>query len=135
MRYAAMLVVSAVSIAATGVTASAQYIQPFPMLQAEQAAGQKIFSDHCAVCHAQKKFGPSLQGVVGRKAGSLANFPYSDALKNSGLVWSEDNLRKWITNNTQTVPNTLMRHVSISDPAEQIYLIAYLKSLTPSKAP
>ena len=78
-------------------------------------------------------FGPSLKGVVGRPAGSLAGFPYySDALKKSGLVWTEDNLRKWIADNAHTVPNTLMPHVSISDPAEQIYLIAYLRIL---KAP
>jgi cytochrome c len=62
----------------------------------------------------------------------MAGFPYSDALKKSGLVWTEDNLRKWIADSAHTVPNTLMPHVSISDPAEQIYLVAYLKTL---KAP
>lgn len=48
----------------------------------------------------------------------------------SGLIWTEDNLRKWISDNVHMVPNTLMPHVSISDPAEQIYLIAYLKKLS-----
>jgi len=66
---------------------------------------------------------------VGRPAGSLAGFPYSDALKKSGLVWTEDNLRKWIADSAKTIPNTLMAHVSISDPAEQIYVIEYLKTL------
>jgi cytochrome c len=79
-------------------------------------------------------FGPSLDGIVGRRAGSAAGFPYSEALKNSGLVWTEDNLRKWIADSAQMIPNTLMPHVSISDPAEQIYLTAYLKTLKGSAA-
>ncbi len=135
MRHGSTLILSAVGIAASVAVASAQYVHPFALLQAEQAAGQKIFSEHCAACHTQKSgerlvFGPSLIGVVGRRAGSTAGFPYSEALKNSGLVWTEDNLRKWIADSAHTVPDTLMPHVSISDPAEQIYLIAYLKTLS-----
>jgi cytochrome c len=74
--------------------------------------------------------GPSLSGAYGRRAGSLPTFPYSPALKNSGLTWTEDNLRSWVADNARLVPNTLMPHVSITDPAEQIYLTAYLKTLT-----
>jgi cytochrome c len=111
----------------------------FDYLRAEQAAGQKLFDDHCAICHTLKRgqpflFGPNLNGVVGRQAGSVAGFPYSDALKKSGLVWTEDNLRKWIADNAKMIPNTLMAHVSISDPAEQIYLIEYFKTLKSQRA-
>jgi cytochrome c len=111
----------------------------FDYLRAEQAAGRRIFNDHCAACHTFHRahlfiFGPSLEGVVGRPAGSLPGFPYSDALKNSGLVWTEDNLQKWIADSSHMVPNTLMEHVSISDPAEQIYVVQYLKTLR-GKAP
>ena len=103
----------------------------FPVLQAEQAAGRHVFEEHCAPCHAQPaSYGPSLEGVVGRRAGTLPLFPYSDALKKSGVVWTEGNLRKWIANSAKMIPNTLMPHVSISDPAEQIYLVAYLKTLS-----
>jgi hypothetical protein len=56
--------------------------------------------------------------------------PDSEALKNSGLGWTEDNLRTWIADSVHTVPNTLMPDVSINDPAEQIYLIAYIKTLS-----
>ena len=77
-------------------------------------------------------YAPNLVGVAGRPAGSVPGFPYSEALKKSGLVWTEDNLKKWLANNSKLVPNTLMPHVSISDPAEQIYIIAYLKSLKPA---
>jgi cytochrome c len=133
MNYFVVSILSGAGIVAAATVGFAQSV-PSPrwsLLQAEQAAGRQIFKDHCAACHTGKPvFGPSLNGVVGRAAGSLAGFPYySDALKNSGLVWTEDNLRKWIADNSHMVPNTLMPHVSISDPAEQIYLIAYLKTL------
>lgn len=138
MKYLAILILSAAGIVATATGGLAQYGMPMWSLRdAEQAAGQQLFRDHCAACHTQKPgarvvLGPSLAGVVGRPAGSVAGFPYSDALKKSGLVWTEDNLQKWIADNTHMVPNTLMPHVSISDPAEQLYLVAYLKTL---KAP
>jgi cytochrome c len=129
-----MLVLLAVGGLAIAGTASAQYVPTFSLLRAEEAAGRKLFVDHCAACHAQNPgalvvFGPNLDGVVGRRAGSVAGFPYSNALKNSGLVWTEDNLRKWIADSAHMVPGTLMPHASITDPAEQIYLIAYLKTL------
>ncbi|MGH1461505.1 MAG: c-type cytochrome [Neptuniibacter sp.] len=97
-----------------------------------QAAGQELFNK-CSACHSldasKNAFGPSLIGVVGRQAASLPRFAYSDALKNSGLTWTEDNLRKWIAGNDEFVPGTRMRHVAITDKAEQDYLISYLKTL------
>ncbi|MBV1787259.1 cytochrome c family protein [Marinobacterium sp. D7] len=96
------------------------------------AAGRAVFHQ-CEACHtldsAKNGFGPDLHGVVGREAGSVPRFAYSDALKNSGLTWTEDNLRKWVVDNEGLVPGTRMRHVSVSDPVEQDYLIAFLKSL------
>ena len=97
-----------------------------------QAAGQEIFKK-CSACHSedgsQNTFGPSLVGVVNRKAASLPRFAYSDALKESGLTWTEANLRRWVAGNDILVPGTRMRHVQITDIAEQNYLLAYLKSL------
>jgi len=123
--------------------ASAGFAQIAPqwwsVLKAEQIAGKKVFDDHCAACHVQKHgghtFGPSLNNVANRPAGSVAGFPYSDALKTSGLVWNEDNLRKWIAEPEHLVPKTLMPHVSISNPAEQIYVVAYLMQSKGSAAP
>ena len=96
------------------------------------AAGRVVFHQ-CEACHtldpAKNGFGPNLHGVVGRMAGSVPRFAYSDALKNSGITWNEENLRKWVMDNQALVPGTRMRHVSVSDPAEQDYLIAFLKSL------
>jgi cytochrome c len=136
MRHFSALLWSTACVFATATAALAQY-NPFPgwsVLEAEQAAGRQISSNHCAACHATKPgaraiHGPTLEGVLGRPAASVAEFPYSDALKKSGIIWSEDNLRRWIADSARMVPNTLMPHVSISDPAEQIYLVAYLKTL------
>jgi len=136
MKHLAILVLSAVGmvVAAAAGWAEVPLTPTFPLLGAEQAAGRHIYNEHCASCHAQRRgareiYGPSLAGVVGRKAASVPGFPYSEALKKSGLVWTEDNLRKWVADPAHTVPNTLMPHVAISDPAEQLYLIAYLKTL------
>jgi cytochrome c len=64
-----------------------------------------------------------------RPAGTLPRFAYSDALKASGIVWTEDSLRQWLANNEKLVPGTRMKHVSITDPAAQDFLIAYIGSL------
>lgn len=138
MRRLFLFFLSAAGIVAAASSGVAQRQEPgfgFPFLQAQQAAGKKLFGDHCAACHASQRqiFGPSLNGVVGRKAGSVAGFPYSDALKNSNLIWTEDNLRNWLADPKATIPGVLMPHVAFSDPAERIYVVAYLKTLKGGK--
>ena len=102
---------------------------------AQAAAGRQVFNK-CISCHfiepGKRGFAPNLSGVVGRPAASLPDFAYSDAMRNSQIIWTEDNLRKWVAGNDQMVPGTRMRHVSITDPAEQDYLLAFLKSLSSS---
>ncbi len=108
-----------------------------PSVQADEkameAAGRQLFTHHCTACHSldtsENAFGPSLFGVVDRPAASVPRFAYSKAMQASGITWTEDNLRKWIADNEALVPGTRMRHVSISDPAEQDYLISFLRSL------
>ena len=99
----------------------------------QEAAGRQLFLHHCSACHSldssKNAFGPSLIGVLGRPAGSVPRFAYSKAMQNADLTWTEDNLRKWISNNEGLVPGTRMRHVGISDPAEQDYLVSFLASL------
>ncbi|SFP53723.1 c-type cytochrome [Pseudomonas borbori] len=101
--------------------------------QAMEAAGRQLFTHHCTACHSldtsENAFGPSLFGVVDRPAASVPRFAYSEAMQASGITWSEDNLRKWIADNEALVPGTRMRHVSITDQAEQDYLISFLRSL------
>ncbi|MCB1529326.1 MAG: c-type cytochrome [Hyphomicrobiaceae bacterium] len=101
--------------------------------EAMNKAGEVMFDHRCRSCHAddpaRSSYGPSLVGIVGRKAGTVEGFAYSDAMKSSGIVWTEDALRGWISDNTGVMPGTRMKHMSISDKTEQDFLITYLKSL------
>ena len=101
--------------------------------EAMNKAGEVMFDHRCRRCHAddpaRSSYGPSLVGIVGRKAGTVEGFAYSDAMKSSGIVWTEDALRGWISDNTGVMPGTRMKHMSISDKTEQDFLITYLKSL------
>lgn len=101
--------------------------------KAMQEAGRIMFEHRCRSCHSEDpatpSYGPSLIGVLGRKAGSLDGYQYSDALKNSGLEWNEASLRAWIENNTGLMPGTRMKHVGITDRAEQDFILAYIKTL------
>ena len=101
--------------------------------EAMHKAGKIMFEHRCRSCHADdpaaKSYGPSLIGVFGRKAGTVEGFAYSDAMKASGISWTEDELRKWIANNTEMLPGTRMKHMNVTDKLEQDFLIDYLKGL------
>lgn len=96
-------------------------------------AGEAFFHQRCQTCHnpqADKNtFGPDLKGVVGRKAGTIGGFAYSDVLRNSGIVWTEAMLHAWMEDNDKMLPGTRMRHIGVTDLAEQEMIIAYLQSL------
>lgn len=86
----------------------------------------------CGSCHSvtsgQLGAGPSLAGVYGRKAGSQAGYPYSDALKNSGIVWDAKSLDKWLQGPIQMVPGTKMVF-GIPDANGRKAVIEYLEAL------
>lgn len=96
-------------------------------------AGEAFFAAECRRCHAtdatHESYGPKLEGVIGRKAGSIEGYPYSDALKAASFVWTEPALRAWMEDNQGFVPGTKMRHVGIDDPAVQEFILAYLRSV------
>ena len=75
--------------------------------------GKAAFQRRCTGCHAldrdldQDKEGPSLGGVYGRKAGSVAGFTYSDALRRSSTIWDKTSLEKWLTNPEAMAPGTI----------------------------
>lgn len=86
----------------------------------------------CAVCHnaekgAGAKIGPNLWGVYGTKAGDIAGFTFTDALKNSGLTWNEATLDQWISGPMKMVPGTSMGFPGIKDPAKRAEIVAFLK--------
>ncbi len=86
----------------------------------------------CAVCHQVKPgasgLGPNLHAVVGRKAGSLAGYTYSTAMKASGLVWEEATLDRFIEKPQAAVPGTRMSFPGQSDKAKRTEIIAWLKT-------
>jgi cytochrome c len=92
------------------------------------SAGRSAFEKRCTGCHAldHEKSGPRLAGVVGRKAGMIPGFIYSDALKRSGVVWNEPILEKWLTDPEAVIPDTDMAF-RLNNPAERTAIIAFLK--------
>jgi cytochrome c len=108
-----------------------------PVLAAgDPAAGQKVFNK-CKTCHeadqAKNKVGPNLVGVFGRKAGSVADFKYSDAMKNSNVVWSETTIAEYVKNPKEFVPGNMMVFPGLKSDQEVADLIAYLKQATTPK--
>ncbi len=97
----------------------------------DPAEGEKVFAT-CKVCHqigegAKNAIGPELNGVVGRKAGSVAGYSYSDANKNSGITWDEANLSEYLKDPKAKVLGTKMVFAGIKDEKKVQDLIAFLK--------
>jgi cytochrome c len=95
------------------------------------AAGENSFKK-CAICHsngegATNKIGPELNGLDGRKSGTVANFSYSDANKNSGIIWNEASFKEYIKDPKAKIPDTKMIFAGIKNDKEVDDLWAYLK--------
>ena len=90
--------------------------------------GQQLFTERCTACHAMdsNKTGPMLGGVVGRRAGSAPGYHYSPALKSAGLIWSTDNLDKWLTAPPKFIPGARMP-VRVLDAPSRRDIVAYLQ--------
>jgi len=93
--------------------------------------GQALFQKRCGGCHAldADHEGPRLRGVVGRAAGTVGTFKYSEALKNAKYTWDEAKLDKWLTDTESVVPDNDMSF-RVPKPDERAAIIAYLKSLS-----
>ncbi len=120
--------VAAVSVAVLGLNGTAAMAQ-------DVENGQSVFRQ-CRACHqvganAKNLVGPALTGIVGRKAGTIAGFNYSQANKDAGakgLVWTEEVLLKYLAAPLQFMPGTKMAYAGLKDEADRKDLIAYLKS-------
>ncbi len=103
-----------------------------PATLAEKAAGNgKILFLRCSACHALEsdagnKVGPNLAGVIGRKAGSVEGFAYSEPMKASGLTWTREELDRFIENPMKAVPGTKMAFAGIPDAAQREAVIDYI---------
>lgn len=96
-------------------------------------SGKDIFTTRCASCHhvgpsARAAFGPQLNAVFGRKAGATDDYRYSDAMKSSTVVWSDDTLRAFLQSPGKVVPGTKMRFWGMSNARQIDDLLAYLRT-------
>ncbi len=105
----------------------------------DPVAGEKVFAK-CKICHAigpgaTNKVGPELNGVVGRPAGSVPDYNYSQANKGSGIVWSEEELTLYLHDPRGVVPGTKMTFVGLKKDEDVADVIAYLKQFGPDGQP
>jgi cytochrome c len=97
--------------------------------------GKAVFGK-CRACHqvgenAKNLVGPKLNGLFGRKAGSIEGFNYSEANKTSGITWDEATFREYIKNPKEKIPGTKMVFAGIPDDQDIDDLVAYLKQFGP----
>jgi cytochrome c len=100
-------------------------------LLADNNPGKQIFERRCTGCHAldNEKGGPRLRGVYGRPAASVASFPYSEALRKSGITWDSGTLDKWLTDPDAFIPDNDMAF-RVTNPEERAAIIGYLMEIS-----
>ncbi len=107
---------------------------PFLITSVEAIAEDEkaLFSKGCSACHtlnfnSSQRQGPTLDRVIGRKAGSIKNFPYSDGLKNAEWDWTPERLDKWLINPQDVIPDSYMLYRQ-TDPIVRKKIINFLQS-------
>ena len=106
---------------------------------ANPSHGEEIFKTTCAACHVAERepsradlatrIGPNLWGVIGRKAGIYKGYTYSYAMRASGIVWTDQQLGRYIAAPQNTVPNVRMNFPGLKNPNDIQDVIAFLKTL------
>jgi cytochrome c len=101
--------------------------------------GEQIFKTICAACHVAERdpsradlatrIGPNLWGVIGRKAGVYKGYAYSYAMRASGIVWTDQQLSRYIAAPQQTVPNVRMNFLGLKNANDVQDVVAFLKTL------
>ena len=101
-----------------------------PAVAADAAHGKALYQA-CVACHSEKPdaIGPSLKGVVGRKAGALDDFRYSAPMRRANLTWDDVNLRAYIADPQATVKGNRMPFGGLREPGDVDDVVAYLKTL------
>lgn len=97
----------------------------------EAAAGEKTFMQ-CASCHVVEpgvnRVGPSLAGIVGRAAGSIDGYNYTEANANSGITWTPEKMFQYLEDPRRVIPGTKMAFAGLKDGQDRANVIAYLQT-------
>jgi cytochrome c2 len=108
-------------------------VAPAHAQQGDAARGEQKFVE-CAACHSIEKgvnnVGPTLAGIFSRKAGALADFRYSAAMRKSGITWTPQTLDEYIADPQKRIPANRMPYAGLPDAAARADLIAYLEKVT-----
>jgi len=104
-----------------------------PLPEAKPPDGPTLFKQQCATCHTNNlsdpvRQGPSLFGIVGRRAGSADGFHYSAGFAKADFSWDDARLDAWISNPQQMIPGSVMAYRQ-AKPEVRAAIIAYLKEL------
>lgn len=103
------------------------------MAEGDVKKGKKVFRK-CASCHSvqkgENKIGPSLYGVVGRAAGTIDGMKYSKVMTTSGIIWNEDNLRKFLARPRAFLKGTKMTFAGLKKEKDLDNVLAFLKDAT-----
>jgi len=100
---------------------------------AQDDAGQVLFNNSCRTCHTldagDNRLGPTLHGIVGRKAGASPDYPFSDAMRKSGLTWDEATLDRFIADPQAVVPgNNMKPYGGMAAADDRAKIVAFLKA-------
>jgi len=100
--------------------------------EGDAAQGRKVYERWCIGCHGDKEtvqsVGPSLVGLLGRRAGTVGGTPYAKNLYEANIVWDEKSLQRYLASPSDAVHGTIMP-IGVHNPQERNDIIAYLKTL------
>ena len=109
-------------------------ILSLPANAADPARGKRLYWK-CWGCHSmdRNRTGPMHCGLLGRKAGNVSGFQYSEAMKASGITWDQQTLDRFLANPEVMVPGTTMTYAGLDDAAKRADLISYLAQASRSE--
>ena len=103
------------------------------LAEGDVAAGEKVYKK-CKACHSleagKNKVGPHLNALFGREAGSVEGYKYSKAMMESGVVWDDESLDKYLAKPKEFIPKTKMAFPGLKKEQQRIDIITYLKEAT-----
>ncbi|MGF1476886.1 MAG: c-type cytochrome [Geminicoccaceae bacterium] len=122
-------------IALAGTVAVTTMVPTLVFAEGDPEEGEKVFR-RCRACHVvdqeQNRVGPHLVGIMGREAGSVEGFNYSDAMKNSGITWNEETIAAYLADPKGYIPGNRMAFAGLRQEQQITDVIAYLAAQTGS---